>query len=96
MICSLCRVHETYSGVVHVLGFADSSDGTDAEGRVELNLDTPFQTVVGFLDACHGNVGEGSFDVVEVVLPFTNIGQVVVISADIGFQPTGLKLIAQF
>ena len=47
------RTHIPDMGIVGVLGLGNCSDGLDVELVGDLEVDTPFHTVVFLVDTCH-------------------------------------------
>ena len=83
-------------GIVGILSFSDSTDGLDVEIVGDLEVDTPFHTVVDLIDACHRDIRERVDVIIIEVLPFGFILHRTIVAADVGLHEWGLDLIADF
>ena len=86
MVCSLRRLHVDDGSVIHVLSLADGSQRLDAERRRYLVLETPFQSVVFFLNTRHRDISERVGIVIVELLPLSSVVYMAEITTDVGLE----------
>ena len=94
VVFSITGEHVSDVGIVHVLGFADGSQGFDVEVGTDFEVQAQFYSVIFLVDAGERNVREGVLGVIIEHRVLGGIVHPVIIGVQVGVEPAVLELVA--